>query len=171
MPRTYLRLATVAAIAGLACAAGPARGAALCSGPPTVTYVDFAPGSAELPQRIAYNHVARLAPLVSPSSKIVSYSILAMGDLAEGEEWEQASPAARKADQVLATARAQALRRMLRRLPSRFRTGYVGTEVRENRQVFTPEQLFAEPGLNDRVRAVVRTWFRYTLPGGIVPAC
>lgn len=171
MSRIIIRLTMTTALAALALAAGPARGAAFCSSTPTVTYVHFPIGSAQLPDRVASEHVAKLAPLISSSSRLVSYSILAMGDLAEGAEWDNASAEARTADRALASARAAALRLMLRRLPKRYRTRFVGAHARPSRQLFTVEQQLAEPGLHNGVRAVVRTWFRYVLPGGIIPTC
>jgi len=150
---------------------GSAAAAAYCSGPPAVTYVTFAPGSAQLPEGVLNAHLKKVGPRMYPGTTMVSQQVLAMGDIAEGEAWERASAEERKADRALAEARGAALRAMLAQVRRRYRAERITVDVRENRQLFTPEQLAQEPELSDGLRAIVRTWFRVLTAEGLIVAC
>ncbi len=153
--------AGLAAAIGIAAGAGatPAK-AAMCASPPIVGYVEFAPGSAEADLEAVSRHFHQVLIASRGRPHTGSTQVVAMGDIGEGAEWEAASEAQRRADKALAEARAAAVREAVDLHPAFVWGESVTVTVRDNRQLFTEEERTAEPGLTDRLRAVIRTWVR-----------
>jgi len=142
----------------------------------SVFFVEFGEGSDSLPPNLAAAFGAHLAPDLATGRYVDSYTILASGDLAEGADWDRASPETRAADRRLGERRAAALEAMIRAVggPS-LRPDMFRITIRDNRQVFTPDELAANPDLNPRVRAGIMAEIRDRAPerkkGEPVPLC
>ncbi len=140
----------------------------------SVYFVEFAPGSDALPPNLADAFGAHLAPDLGTGRYVDSYTILASGDLAEGAEWDSAPPEARASDHRLGERRAAALKAMIRAQDST-RDDMIQVTIRDNRQVFTDEELAANPALNPNVRAGIMAQIRDVPPnrkkGEPVPLC
>ncbi len=121
----------------------------------TVFFFEFPPGSSSLAGHAATSFRIDMQYHVSGGKYVDAYNILASGDLAEGEQWSSATAQARLADNRLGEARAQAIRAMIASQPKEIRSSEVRINIRENRQVFTAEQLTSDPRLNERLRAGV----------------
>lgn len=118
-----------------------------------VFYVMFETGSAVPGKDLRERLAAYLSASVSADSRVASYYVLASGDIGEGADWAGASMRARSADKALGAARAAAIDSLLRALPPALRADSIELKIRENRQVFSPAELRANPFLNPRIRA------------------
>jgi hypothetical protein len=157
--------AALAAAAGIWTEAGEARAAIMCGGVPPTTKVEFAAGSAALaPLAVAAQERAIRAAI--GTSELVSYRVLALGDLGEGAAWDSASVQARLADQALARTRGSAVLRMLRRLPAALRAAHVSSRLLPNRPARTGVE-----GFNDRTGVIVEVGIRYRDANGVYIAC
>ncbi|HEY5721828.1 MAG TPA: hypothetical protein VIT45_05850 [Allosphingosinicella sp.] len=140
----------------------------------SVYFVEFAPGSDALPPNLAAAFSAHLAPDLGTGRYVDSYTILASGDLAEGAEWDSAPSEARASDRRLGERRGAALEAMIRArdLP---RDDMIQVTIRDNRQVFSADELAANPALNPNVRAGIMAQIRDVPPkrkkGEPVPLC
>jgi hypothetical protein len=147
------------ALAVIASAGFAPPASAFCSmATPNVFFFEFAPGEHEVPPALVRAFVAHLFPDLAGGDRYVdSYTILASGDLAEGPEWDDATPAAQAADHLLGEKRAAAIEAMIRKDagPS-VRSEVFRVFVRPNRQVLTASDMAANPALTPRVRAGVR---------------
>lgn len=175
--RRAIRAAAALALAGCSAAIVAPPASAMCSNATrTVHFVEFAEGSDALPPNLKAAFDARLAPDLGTGRYVDSYTILASGDLAEGAEWDGAAAEARAADRRLGERRAAALEAMVREGSSTpLDADRVRVTVRENRQVFSDEQLAADPALNQRIRAGIMAEIRDRTPrrkkGEPVPVC
>jgi hypothetical protein len=132
--------------------ANPAQ--AMCSSSERrVFFVEFDDGSAKpdetLPERLS----ALLLPSTAGGRYVSSYTVLASGDIGEGADWDRAPESARAADRRLGETRSASIKAMLATLPEALRSGLVQVTVRQNRQIFSEEELRANRSLNARVRA------------------
>lgn len=137
-------------------------------------FFEFPNGSAVLPEGAAEAFRLDLRSRLADGRYVDSYQILASGDLAEGAEWAQAPAEARLADRRLGEARAEAIRALIGAGPPELRSTAITVTIRENRQVFTPDQIKGDPRLNERLRAGVAADIRerMELPkGSPVPVC
>lgn len=159
----------------LALAAQSSPAAACVSLERSVFFVEFEVGSAILPGPVAERFRAQLLGSISGQKYVAAYGIVASGDVAEGEPWNDASESVRAADLKLGQARAAFMRTMLKRQPKPLRSKAIETRIRSNRQVFTEAQLRADPRLNQRIRGAIVTDIRTRSPkprkGRPVPTC
>jgi hypothetical protein len=154
----------------------PAGRAAACSSSErVVSYAEFAPGAAEPTGAFAAQLLERMTRVVGSGMRVASYRIVASGDVAEGVDWNAASPEMKQADTALGEARVARLRALIDNLPPALRSGHVSTHVREGRQLFTSEQRSENPALTDGLRAGIVADIRPDLPaprpGEPVPVC
>ena len=172
--RSNVLMAAAAVFAGLGAQPSPAM--AYCSSSErSVFFVEFEQGSAALPAGVRGRLAARLLPSLSGGRYVDSYFILASGDIAEGSDWEAAPDSARAADRKLGEARSASIRAMLKAQPKPLRTRSIEVKVRDNRQVFSDQELQANPALNPRIRAGIVADVRTRAPkrrkGEPVPLC
>ncbi len=104
--------------------------------------------------------------------RIVGYTVIASGDIAEGDDFDRASADARASDRALGQARLAALETaILADVP----TASIETVLRDNRQVYTEAARAVDPLLSDDVRAAVFVRLEpppsIPVPGQPVPTC
>jgi hypothetical protein len=145
-------MAAVLAAVGAAGSGAPAAAAAYCVSAPTILFVEFAPGSAELPPPFELELVNQLLSANAQKLYADEAAVLTMGDIAEGADWQAASGPARAADKALGEARMAAVQAVLARLPPALRPRSIKPHVRDNRQLLKTEDIAANPRLNDRLR-------------------
>lgn len=171
------RVAALLLLAGGASSVMAPPASAFCmSAKRSVFFVEFAQGSDSLPAELRSAFAAHLAPDLGVGRYVDSYTILASGDLAEGAEWDGAPAEARAADRLLGERRAAALEAMIRAETGTPLSGdRIRVTIRDNRQVFTDEELAANPALNPRLRAGIMADIRDVPPkrkkGEPVPVC
>lgn len=158
-----LMFALMAAAAALI--TGAQAAAAACGAAQPITTVEFRLGSAAL-GRSALAEQERAIRAALGTSELVSYRVLAMGDLSEGASWETAPAQARLADQALARARGAAVLRLLRRLPAPLRTARVSSAPLPNRPATSPITR-----LNNGTGAIIEIGVRFRDANGIYIAC
>lgn len=104
---------------------------------------------------------------------IVGYRIVGSGDIAEGEARATASTEARAADDELGRARVALMADAVRGRGAP--EAQIDAILREGRQVFTAEQMAADPALTDQVRGGVFLLSEVPrpepVPGEPVPVC
>lgn len=150
-------------VALLFASADPAQ--ALCaSSERRVFFVEFDAGSTKLDEALSGRLSSFLLPSVTGGRYVTSYIVLASGDIAEGADWDKAQETARAADRRLGEARSASIKAMLAGLPETLRSGHVQATVRQNRQVFSEEEVRANPSLNARVRAGIVADIRMRAP-------
>ena len=120
-----------------------------------VLFFEFPQGSSVLSDNAATLFRIDMQYHISGGKYVDAYNILASGDLAEGEQWSAASTDIRAADRRLGESRAKAIVAMIAAQPKEIRSLEVRVNVRENRQVFTAEQLRSDTRLSERLRAGV----------------
>lgn len=140
-----------------------------------VLYFEFPQGSSVLSDAAATLFRIEMQYYISGGKYVDAYNVLASGDLAEGEQWSAASAETRAADRRLGDSRAKAIVAMIATQPKEIRSSEVRVSVRENRQVFTAEQLRSDTRLNERLRAGlsadVRVRVKKRRKGEPVPLC
>ena len=149
--RGWVIAAVLAAMSGAGSGA-PAAAAAICAAAPTILFVEFAPGSSELPPPFELELVNQLLGANAQKLYADEAAVLTMGDIAEGADWQVASAHSRAADQALGEARMAAVQAVLDRLPPALRPRTIKPHVRANRQLLKAEEIAADPRLNDRLR-------------------
>ena len=144
--------AVLAAMSGAGSGGATAAAAAYCTAAPTILFLEFAPGSAELPPPFELELVNQLLAANAQKLYADEAALLTMGDIAEGADWQAASATARAADKALGEARMAAVQAVLARLPPALRPASVKPHVRDNRQLLRAEDIAANSRLNDRLR-------------------
>lgn len=169
------RLTAAAMILVLNCSMAVPQAAACVTSDRPVFFFEFPQGSSVLSAHAATSFRIDMHYQISGGKYVDAYDILASGDLGEGEQWTAASPESRAADRRLGESRAKAIAKMIASQPKEIRASTVRTTVRENRQVFTEEQLRSDPRLNERLRggvaADVRERPKKRPKGAPVPVC
>ena len=160
-----LMFAVMAAAAALLTEAQAAEAAASCGAAQPIITVEFRLGSAAL-GRSALAEQERAIRAALGTSELVSYRVLAMGDLSEGTPWETAPAQAQRADQALARARGAAVLRLLRRLPAPLRTARVSSALLPNRPATSPITQ-----LNNGTGVIIEIGVRFRDANGLYIAC
>jgi hypothetical protein len=129
-----------------------------------VFFVEFDDGSAKLDSALSERLSAFLLPSITSGRYVSSYIVLASGDIGEGADWDNAPESARAPDRRLGEARSTSIKAMLAALPEALRSGHVQATIRQNRQIFSEEEMRANPSLNPRVRAGIVADIRVRTP-------